>query len=49
MKSYYKIRIFGSYGAHNAGDDAILYATIKSIINFIPEASFIVLSNKPNF
>jgi len=48
MKKSYTIAIFGSYGGHNAGDDAILYATIKSITNFMPEADFLILSNNPN-
>lgn len=48
MKKSYTVAIFGSYGGCNAGDDAILYATIKSITSFIPEVDFLILSNNPN-
>jgi len=49
MKNSYTIAIFGSYGGYNAGDDAILYATMKSITSFMPEAEFLILSSNPDF
>lgn len=42
------ISVFGSYGANNAGDNAILYSTIKSIACHIPEVDFLVLTSRPD-
>ena len=48
MDNSFTFTMIGSYGGHNAGDDAILYSTIKSISSVIPDAKFFVLSNNPD-
>ena len=49
MKKSYTIALFGSYGGHNAGDDAILSSMINDISRLIPSVNFILLTNIPSF
>ena len=49
MKKSCTIAIFGSYGGHNAGDDAILCPIIRDILKTIPEAEFLLLTRTPSF
>ncbi len=50
MKPPYTVTIFGNFSAHNAGDDAILFATMKSIESILPDSKFIILcSNRQRY
>lgn len=43
----YKIVISGYYGFRNAGDEAMLYAMLRSLRGFLPEAEITVISGRP--
>lgn len=49
MKNSYSIAIFGSYGGHNAGDDAILSSIIRDVSRSIDGVNFLLLTNVPSF
>lgn len=44
-----RIVISGYYGFENIGDEAILYAIIRSLKQFDPRAELVVLSNDPQY
>lgn len=43
----YKIVISGYYGFRNAGDEAMLYAILRSLREFLPDAEITVISGRP--
>ena len=48
MKNSYTIAIFGSYGGHNAGDDAILSSIIRDVSRSIDGVNFYKFASAPD-
>jgi polysaccharide pyruvyl transferase WcaK-like protein len=44
-----RIAVFGSYGGHNAGDDAIIDCIISDVLSVMPSAQFDILTTNPTF